>query len=58
MSEPDVCFKNVFLNIGNVTVLDNVNFDVEPREIVSLLGPNGGGKTTILKLILGLIQCH
>lgn len=56
MSEPDVCFKDVFLNIGNVTVLDNVNFDVEPREIVSLLGPNGGGKTTILKLILGLIR--
>jgi zinc transport system ATP-binding protein len=56
MSEPDVCFKDVSLDFGNVSVLKNVNFDIEHGEIVSLLGPNGGGKTTILKLILGLIR--
>ena len=56
MNDPDVCFKDVSLNFGNVSVLKNVNFDIERGEIVSLLGPNGGGKTTILRLILGLIR--
>ena len=37
-------------------MLENVNFVVRPREAVCIVGPNGGGKTTLLKLILGLVQ--
>ncbi|MBI5763090.1 MAG: ABC transporter ATP-binding protein [Planctomycetes bacterium] len=37
-------------------VLENVNITVGPRDFVSIVGPNGGGKTTLLKLILGLLQ--
>jgi zinc transport system ATP-binding protein len=36
-------------------VLDNVNFKVTTGEFLGLIGPNGGGKTTLLKLILGLL---
>lgn len=37
-------------------VLDEVSLTVEPRDFVGLIGPNGGGKTTLLKLVLGLIR--
>jgi zinc transport system ATP-binding protein len=37
-------------------VLDDVSFSVEPRDFVGLIGPNGGGKTTLLKVILGLLK--
>lgn len=38
------------------TVLRDVSFDVVPGECVALTGPSGGGKTTLLKLMMGLIQ--
>ena len=40
---------------GSVTALDGVTFDVRPGETFALLGPNGGGKTTTLKCLAGLI---
>ena len=42
--------------IENHPVMDNVNFHANPGEIVALIGESGGGKTTALRLILGLIQ--
>lgn len=36
-------------------ILKNVNFHVKENDFVGIIGPNGGGKTTLLKLILGLI---
>lgn len=35
-------------------MLEDVSFRIEPHEIVSVVGPNGGGKTTLLRLLLGL----
>jgi len=37
-------------------VLENVDLQVEPLDFLGLIGPNGGGKTTLLKLILGLVE--
>lgn len=41
---------------GNTVVLDNVSLDVKKGDFLGIIGPNGGGKTTLLKAILGLIK--
>lgn len=38
---------------GNVTALENVDFEAYPREIVALLGDNGAGKSTLIKILSG-----
>lgn len=43
---------------GRQTALDGASFSVEAGRIVGLIGPNGSGKTTTLKAILGLTQFH
>ncbi len=37
-------------------VLEDVSLEIGPREFLGVIGPNGGGKTTLLKLILGLLR--
>lgn len=39
-----------------VTILNDINLQIEDGEIVSILGPSGCGKTTLLNLILGITQ--
>jgi ABC-2 type transport system ATP-binding protein len=39
-----------------VAALENLNLEVQPGEVFGLLGPNGSGKTTTIKLLLGLLQ--
>ena len=52
-----VTIKNLdFSYIKGVKVLDGVNLVIQPRDFLGLIGPNGGGKTTLLKIILGLLQ--
>ena len=36
-------------------VLEDVNLTVRQKDFTAIIGPNGGGKTTLLKLILGLL---
>lgn len=50
-----VTFKDVWLWQELKPVLKGVNFNIESDERVAILGPSGAGKTTILKLILGLL---
>jgi len=40
----------------NVPVLDDVDFDVSERDYVGIIGPNGGGKSTLLKIMLGILK--
>ena len=40
----------------SVPVLEDVNLKILEREFIAIIGPNGGGKTTLLRLILGLLQ--
>src|SRR5688572_14729095 len=46
--------KNITKKFGEVTAVNNVTFAVEPGELMALLGPSGGGKTTVLRMIAGL----
>lgn len=47
-------FKDVSFSYGNVRVFESISFHIHQGEFVALSGANGTGKTTILKLILGL----
>ncbi len=46
--------QNLRFAYRRVPVLENVSFDVKAGDYVGIIGPNGGGKTTLLKLLLGL----
>jgi len=46
--------KNVSKEFGDVAAVNNVNFSVKEGELMVLLGPSGGGKTTVLRMIAGL----
>lgn len=53
---PIIEIENVSFAYDKITILQDVNVAVNAGEIVSIVGPNGGGKTTLLRLILGLLQ--
>ena len=48
--------RNISKSFGNKKVLDDISFSVGKGEIVSVLGKNGGGKTTLFKTILGILE--
>lgn len=48
--------KNLTRKYGSFTAVDDVSFDINQGEIVGLLGHNGAGKTTIMKMLTGFIE--
>lgn len=48
-------FKDVSLNLGGTQILKNINFEIKKGTIHSLIGPNGGGKSSLVKCILSLL---
>lgn len=51
-----LALRDVSKNYGKKQALNNVNLELEAGQIVGLLGPNGSGKTTMIKLANGLLQ--
>ena len=47
--------KNLSKHYGKVAALEGVDLSIEPGRVVGLLGPNGSGKTTFIKLVNGLL---
>lgn len=48
--------KNISLSYGGLRVINNLSFNVKQGEIVSIIGPNAAGKSTVLKSIAGLLK--
>ncbi len=53
---PVIEVKDVSFSYGGPYVLEDVNLCLHQGDFASLIGPNGGGKTTLLKIILGLLK--
>jgi zinc transport system ATP-binding protein len=51
-----VCFEGVSFSYGRNIVVEDADFDIYKGESVCVVGPNGGGKSTLLKLMLGLLS--
>ncbi|HEV7846761.1 MAG TPA: metal ABC transporter ATP-binding protein [Thermoleophilaceae bacterium] len=56
MSGPAVSAEGLAAAYGDVRVLEQVSFSAEPGQSVCVLGPNGGGKTTLFRVLLGELE--
>ena len=48
--------RNLSLGYGKDLILKDINLDIYEKEYLGIIGPNGGGKTTLIKAILGLLR--
>lgn len=55
-TEPVVRLLDVTKKIGKRTIIDRLTFDVPPGEVFGFLGPNGSGKTTTIRMMVGLMR--
>ncbi|VVT05392.1 ectoine/hydroxyectoine ABC transporter ATP-binding protein EhuA [Rhizobium sp. EC-SD404] len=56
MTEPIIKFDKVVKRFGSHTVLDHLDFEVNPGELVTIIGPSGSGKSTVLRILMTLEQ--
>lgn len=54
--KPIIEIKNLSAGYDGRTVLHDVNLSIHERDFLGIIGPNGGGKTTLIKCILGLLK--
>jgi zinc transport system ATP-binding protein len=55
MGTPAVDLDGIGVEIEGRTILDSVSLQVDANDFLAIIGPNGGGKTTLLRVILGLL---
>lgn len=46
-----ITLRNIHKSFGNLEVLKGIDLDINPREVVSIVGPSGAGKTTLLQIM-------
>ncbi|MCU7939483.1 MAG: metal ABC transporter ATP-binding protein [gamma proteobacterium symbiont of Bathyaustriella thionipta] len=56
MTKTAIEITDLNFSFENLAILENINMSIEQGDFAGLVGPNGGGKTTLLKLILGLYK--
>jgi len=56
MSDPVILVENLTRCFGDFVAVDHINFQVKAGEVVGYLGPNGSGKTTTIRMLLGLLE--
>lgn len=54
--EPILVVKDIVKRFGGLTAVDQVNLEIYPGEVVGLVGDNGAGKSTFIKMIAGVYQ--
>lgn len=55
-TQPAIKIENVSFVYNSLLVLDRVNLTINRKDFLAIVGPNAGGKTTLLKLMLGLLK--
>ncbi|HSL29438.1 MAG TPA: ABC transporter ATP-binding protein [Anaerolineales bacterium] len=56
MNEAVIKVENLTRRFGDFVAVDHINFEVNEGEVVGYLGPNGSGKTTTIRMLLGLLE--
>lgn len=51
-----IAVQNLLRKYGETVAVNDISFDISPREVVGFLGPNGAGKTTTIKVLAGFLQ--
>ncbi|MCC7568303.1 MAG: metal ABC transporter ATP-binding protein [Candidatus Methanofastidiosa archaeon] len=54
--DPCISIKNVSVAYHTEVVLDDISLDIEHKDFLAIIGPNGGGKTTLVKVLIGMLE--
>lgn len=55
-STPALGVSDLGVRLGGHTILEGITFEAAPGDFVAVVGPNGGGKTTLIRVLLGLVE--
>ncbi len=55
-NRPNIEISDLWFSFTGTPVLEGVNLEIYPGDFLAIIGPNGGGKTTLLKLMIGLLK--
>ncbi|MEN4016872.1 MAG: ABC transporter ATP-binding protein [Methanobacterium sp.] len=56
MTDKALEINNLSVNFNGITILEDINLEACKNDFMAIIGPNGGGKSTLLKAILGLVK--
>ena len=56
MNQPLIRLTEIAAAYDQKKVLEHINLEIAEKDFLGVIGPNGGGKTTLMKIILGLLN--